>query len=66
MWNEAKLEWDAWRKVATLLEASGAVTMEDSQSGLGSSGTPGLELYSAIKDWGDLLVDLRGAKTPDN
>jgi hypothetical protein len=54
-------EWQAWKEVVRLLEETGAVTKEDSsapQKGL-TAITPGTRLYAAIREWGEMLADLR-------
>ena len=46
-----KHEYEAWQKVVTMLLDLGAVTPADCSSPVGSTGTPGQRLYTALREW---------------
>jgi len=50
--------YEAWKKVVRLLKKTGAVTEKDCESTSQSKGTVGEQLFTAITDWGQKLVQL--------
>ena len=55
----ARAEWNNWQAICHQLKALGAVTDDDLTSAVPSMETPGQELFTAIRKWGDSLVTLK-------
>lgn len=58
MESSARREWEAWRTVVDKLKATGAVTEADCKAQIGMAASPGLELFDAIRAWGEALAVL--------
>jgi hypothetical protein len=50
-------EWEQWRKICRLLIDAKLVTEEDMGKRIGERDTPGLQLLSELRDWGDLRFE---------